>query len=274
MDNKNTSVDDMRRRAEAIVSEKLAALPDTPIVSSAEELRNLVHELQVHQVQLEMQNEALSEAQLALQAAHDKYIDLYDYAPVGYLTVDNKGIIHEANLTVTRLLGVDRASLIGKPISHFVFREDSDTCYLKLQQVFATREKFICELRFVKENSDQFYAQLEGIAVEDRDGNFTRAGIILTDISERKRVEAEKECLFVELQNALAKVKKLSGFLPICASCKKIRDDKGYWRQVEEYVSDHSEALFSHGICPDCMRKLYPEVADEVLAGLEKDEKK
>ena len=59
----------------------------------------------------------------------------------------------------------------------------------------------------------------------------------------------------VELTNSLAQVKKLSGFLPICASCKKIHDDKGYWRQVDEYVSDHSEALFSHGICPDCMRK-------------------
>jgi PAS domain S-box-containing protein len=94
------------------------------------------------------------------------------------------------------------------------------------------------------------------------------------DITDRKRIEKEKEKLIIELQDALSEVKKLSGFLSICSSCKKIRDDKGYWQQVEEYISDHSEALFSHGICPDCMRKLYPEIADEVLGRLEKDEKK
>ncbi|MDR3603402.1 MAG: hypothetical protein P4L38_02125, partial [Syntrophaceae bacterium] len=83
----------------------------------------------------------------------------------------------------------------------------------------------------------------------------------------------EKERLIIELQHALAQVKKLSGFIPICASCKKIRDDKGYWRQVEEYIRDHSEALFSHSICPDCMRSLYPEIAANVLGPANKNEK-
>lgn len=62
-----------------------------------------------------------------------------------------------------------------------------------------------------------------------------------------------------ELQDALSKVKLLGGLLPICASCKKIRDDKGYWQQIEAYIRDHSEAEFSHGICPECARTLYPE---------------
>ena len=70
----------------------------------------------------------------------------------------------------------------------------------------------------------------------------------------------EKEKLIIELQEALSKVKLLSGFLPICANCKKIRDDKGYWKQVEQYIHEHSEAEFSHGICPDCSKKLYPEL--------------
>lgn len=94
------------------------------------------------------------------------------------------------------------------------------------------------------------------------------------EILEHKKAEEEKSDLIVELQDALAQVKKLSGFIPICASCKKIRDDKGYWNQVEQYISDHSEALFSHSICPDCMRSLYPEIADDVLGRLNKDEKK
>jgi hypothetical protein len=66
----------------------------------------------------------------------------------------------------------------------------------------------------------------------------------------------------MELQDALSLVKLLSGYLPICSSCKKIRDDKGYWQAVESYISSHSEAMFSHGICPDCIQKLYPEISD------------
>lgn len=78
-------------------------------------------------------------------------------------------------------------------------------------------------------------------------------------ITERVKVEAEREKLIQELQDALAEVKKLSGFLPICASCKKIRDDKGYWNQIEEYIRTHSEAEFSHSLCPDCTEQLYPD---------------
>jgi len=80
---------------------------------------------------------------------------------------------------------------------------------------------------------------------------------------ERKRIENEKEQAIAELQEALAKVKLLSGFIPICASCKKIRDDKGYWQQVESYIQKHSNAEFSHSICPECTHRLYPELYPE-----------
>jgi AmiR/NasT family two-component response regulator len=80
------------------------------------------------------------------------------------------------------------------------------------------------------------------------------------ELDERKRVEAEREKLIHELQEALARVKTLSGLLPICASCKKIRDDQGYWHQVEVYFRDRSDADFSHSLCPDCARQLYPDL--------------
>ena len=80
------------------------------------------------------------------------------------------------------------------------------------------------------------------------------------DITKRKRAEQEQERLVRELQDALAKVKTLSRLLPICAACKKIRDDKGYWRQIEAYIRDHSEAEFSHSICPECAKKIYPKL--------------
>jgi CheY-like chemotaxis protein len=85
------------------------------------------------------------------------------------------------------------------------------------------------------------------------------------DISEKKKAEAERERLIKELQDALSQVKKLSGLLPICANCKKIRDDKNGWAGIEDYISAHSEAGFTHGVCPDCTRQLYPEYADEML---------
>lgn len=78
--------------------------------------------------------------------------------------------------------------------------------------------------------------------------------------SERKKTEEEREKLVNELKDALAEVKQLSGMLPICAGCKKIRDDKGYWNQIEVYIRDHSEAEFTHGLCPDCEKKAYEEL--------------
>jgi hypothetical protein len=78
-----------------------------------------------------------------------------------------------------------------------------------------------------------------------------------------KQADKEKSVVIAELQKALKKVKTLSGFLPICASCKKIRDDQGYWNQIEVYISEHSEAEFSHGICPECAQKLYPDIYNE-----------
>lgn len=76
---------------------------------------------------------------------------------------------------------------------------------------------------------------------------------------DRHTVDVEKEKLIAGLQKALATIKRLHGILPICASCKKIRDDNGYWTQVESYIREHSEAEFSHGICPECAKKLYPD---------------
>jgi hypothetical protein len=74
-----------------------------------------------------------------------------------------------------------------------------------------------------------------------------------------KQTNMAKEKLIVDLQTALSEVKKLSGMLPICSSCKKIRDDEGYWQQIEKYIRDHSEADFTHGICNDCVKELYPQ---------------
>ena len=80
---------------------------------------------------------------------------------------------------------------------------------------------------------------------------------------ELKLVREQQEALIQQLQQALKEVKQLRGIIPICAHCKKIRNDNGYWMQVEHYISDHSEAEFSHGLCPDCMNEMYPHLSEE-----------
>jgi PAS domain S-box-containing protein len=94
--------------------------------------------------------------------------------------------------------------------------------------------------------------------IKDADGRIVSASIVVRDITERKHADNERLILIQELTDALARVNTLRGLLPICASCKKIRNDDGYWEQVETYIKNHSNANFTHGICPDCMKALYP----------------
>ena len=103
------------------------------------------------------------------------------------------------------------------------------------------------------------------IAIQNLLNNEAVKGIVVNshDITDRKLVEEEKEKLVVELRESLSKIKTLSGLLPICSWCKKIRDDEGYWQQLESYISTHSKAEFSHSICPDCMKQKYPDIYDE-----------
>lgn len=96
--------------------------------------------------------------------------------------------------------------------------------------------------------------------------------IVFRDISPRKQLEREREGLIRELQSALAKVKTLSGMLPICAGCKKIRDDQGYWEAVEGYLKKHADVTFTHSLCPACIRQRYPDFAEEILATLPPNE--
>jgi hypothetical protein len=109
------------------------------------------------------------------------------------------------------------------------------------------------EFEFVRKNGETLRASLSAVL----EGEMLSGMII--DITERKRAEEERERLILDLREALAKIKTLSGMLPICSWCKKIRNDGGYWQQIETYIHDHSDAEFTHGICPDCMKKMYSE---------------
>lgn len=111
------------------------------------------------------------------------------------------------------------------------------------------------------------WLQCKGRVVRTLTGRPIKLAGICTDISERKRAEKEREILIHQLQATLDKVKTLTGLLPICASCKKVRDDQGYWHQVEEYLQEHASVNFTHGLCPQCAHMLYPDIFGEAKVG-------
>lgn len=114
-----------------------------------------------------------------------------------------------------------------------------------------------------RQNKNKRWYEMRDRAIIWENGQIVRLEIA-TDITERKEAEQEREKLIEELQNALKEIKVLRGILPICSSCKKIRDDKGYWNLIESYIQTHSEAEFSHCICPDCKKLFHLKGEEEV----------
>jgi hypothetical protein len=127
------------------------------------------------------------------------------------------------------------------------------------------RHETTSECRTVIRN-DILYLEVRLLDILDVSEKLVSAIVVLRDVSQRTLVQAELTNTITELGRALSEVKTLSRLLPLCASCKKVRDDRGYWRQVEQYITEQTGALVSHAICPDCVRKLYPDLADEILA--------
>ena len=138
----------------------------------------------------------------------------------------------------------------------------TDDC--PLQQIISGREEVTFESAkyHIKGQTKTFIVSARPF--RDASGNLLGIVESFQDITERIKAETAKGELIDDLQEALDRVNVLSGLLPICASCKKIRDDKGYWNQIETYIRNHTQAEFSHGICPDCARKLYPEFYERV----------
>jgi PAS domain S-box-containing protein len=173
---------------------------------------------------------------------------------------DLNGTIVTWNSGAQRLYGYSSTEAIGKDITLLEPVETRDETRQLLARVGRGEPVEHFETVRYTRDSQPVSVSLSISPVRNEAGIIVGASAIARDITERGKAEAERERLVRDLQTALANVKTLRGLLPICASCKKIRDDKGYWNQIEFYIRDRSEASFTHGICPDCSERLYGEV--------------
>jgi PAS domain S-box-containing protein len=159
----------LRERAEAMLPTTRTEISAVP----AEEVQRSVHELQIHQMELELQNQKLREAQLELAESRDRYADLFEFAPVGYVTLNEEGQILEANLTAATMLGVERGGLLRKTISTFVSRVSQDTCNRHHQAVFTSETKHSCEIEMRKADGKVLVVRLESFAFGPEHGRAT-----------------------------------------------------------------------------------------------------
>ena len=187
-DTHNLDADGMRRQAEAIVRAEKNRFREDLEAMSGEDIRQMLHELRVHQVQLEMQNQELQRQQQEMAQLRARYFDLYDLAPVGYCTLSEEGIIQEANLAAATLLGVDRRMLVKQPISGFILKEDQDIFYMFCKRLFHSGQRQVCELRIRRGYSQQFWAWLEGTAAQDEEGASVFR-VVVSDVTQRKQAE-------------------------------------------------------------------------------------
>lgn len=195
-------IEDLRRQAEAQLTEREGRIKSLERV----DLEKMAHELAVHQVELEIQNEELRRARLAVEETRDRYIDLFDFAPIGYFTLDEHNRIVEANLSASQMLGVERQDLLKKSFTKFINPEDTDIFYFHRKEALACGVRQTVELRMQKEGGTPFYVQMESLK-----SGAERLRIALTDITRLKRAEETLAKAKAELETrVLERTRELS----------------------------------------------------------------
>lgn len=162
---------------------------------------------------------------------------------------------------VAAVSGYKPEKFVGKPLA--VFRElqnpeDQEANQAALERAFSGDGRYAVTYRLRSADGRTLWVWDQGQLVRDEEGRYAFREGFISDVTDRVRAEEERERLLAELRRATGDVKALTGLIPICMSCKKIRDDKGYWNSLEKYVREHTDADFTHGICPECADRLYP----------------
>jgi len=182
---------ELRKRAEIILAEE----PQAIRTMVPADTQKLIHELNVHQIELEMQNAELRRVQLELQEARDKYLNLYDFAPTGYFTLDHNSLIVDVNLAGGELLGSEKHRLIGAQFTSSISPDSQDAFYFHYREVLKTGIKGNCELKMLKADGAPFHAQLISRAVPEKEGNVNQCRTAVIDVTERKMAEEKQQAI-------------------------------------------------------------------------------
>lgn len=209
------------------------------------------------------------EAEEVLRRSEEKIRYITASIGEGVYVLNEHGYVIFMNPEAKHLLGWTEAELLNRDmhaVMHF-HNEDGSEVPLgdcPIYNVLKTGERYFSDREVFKRKDGTVFPVWVTSTPLMAGNKIVGAVTVFRDVTKRRQMEEERERLITELQKALSKVKTLSGLLPICASCKKIRDDKGYWTQIEAYIRDHSEVDFSHSICPECAKKMYPGYYEKI----------
>ena len=219
-------------------------------------------------------------AEDALRNANKRFDEIIDFLPDATFVIDTDGKVIAWNRAIEKMTGINKTNMLHKGDYEYAVPFFGERKPILIDIILKSEaEPINARYDFFHRQGDIAYSEFQApLALEGRgaylfatasilrDSNGQVAGAIesIRDITERKRGEDEREKLIADLQEALANVKTLSGLLPICSYCKKIRNDEGYWQQLEAYIHQRSEAQFSHGVCPDCYKRVVAEMDEEL----------
>lgn len=228
----------LRAKAEEQLNSAITNLEDTPANQKAD-ITSLVHELQVHEIELEMQNDELLHAQGQIEESRQKYFDLFNFAPVCYFTFDKQGIILDLNLTAATFFGVDKASVIGENFNMFIHREHKDAFYKHLRKLSKDITNAACELIISSKNGAEKYVQLISVPIENENLPAQHCRTTLFDITDRKQTEKLQQ----ELKSIVDSSSDMIALLD--KDCKYISVNKAYCqgtKVVEEDIIGNTPA--------------------------------
>ena len=248
----------LRHKAEALLDRLPKSIDDI----DKKDIRNLIEELSVHQIELELQNEELVAAQTQLEKSRLHYISLFNSAAVGYVILDSVGIIRQANATFMEMVPEFMTRKTGQAFADFLSEDDAEVFRARFKSMLKSPQGKRVEARLRTGRNRFRYVQLEAkknmVQAALHDDSQCELWLTVTDIHDLTQTKCQ-------LQTALSDIRQLKRLLPICSHCKRIRDDQGYWNQLEAYIQKHSDLEFSHSICQECAKKYYPgmDIYDE-----------
>jgi PAS domain S-box-containing protein len=233
--------------------QRLRASLEDLVAQRTQSLQEANHHLKLENEQRQLTEEALSQSE-------ERFREMAELLPGAIVETKADLKISYLNQYGLEFFGYHEAvianHLNGLDLIH---PEDRENARDRLTERLVDKPLTDTEYRVIKKDQTSAWVLLNASPLL-KSGVFTGIRAIITDISKRKHIEKEREKLITELQAALAEIKELRGFLPICSRCKKIRNDEGYWQQIETYISDRTDAQFSHGICPECIAVIYPNM--------------